>query len=404
MRQLCLLWTVLISLLAMSSCSQYTANYQPHVDHQLLKASWLPYINTDPTKWTAHADRWYFTGEPNITERDASSAPYDDATTIMAVRVPNFTQLNIDGSFQVQIIGHQDKNSLYILGPNAEARQVVVDIHHQTLSVVQASNSQTKLKNVIVRIGMRDLTRLVYSNCGNVTGRDIRSSNLIIQSNGSGTVLLDGHMNVSNITQYGTGTVTVIGAYSPHVCLSAASNGNINVSGRVGVDEIHHSGNGTINVIGLDTNSLTIQAQANGLTALAGYANLKSITAQDNARVYLYWVDSNGLSIVQRNNANVGLAGITTNLNLDVGNSAYFDGQFLRSCTAYAQTYGWAHANVRASQKMFAFAADNSSIYFFGPPSILLAQTSGSGSVIPVGDETKLPPMIKKWRMKKVYK
>ena len=87
-------------------------------------------INTDPTKWTRSADHWFLTGEP-YTLKNSKTVP-----------VSSFSNLTIVGNFRVQIIGHQDHNSVYIAGPPATIQQVSVQAVNNTLYLRQTGLMQ----------------------------------------------------------------------------------------------------------------------------------------------------------------------------------------------------------------------------------------------------------------------
>jgi hypothetical protein len=363
---------------------------QSQVNRNLLNETWLKRMNLDPNVWTRGSDRWFLTGEPNFTERYVETAPVSEALTTMNVRVSDFTNIQVDSQVQVQIIGQQEHNSVYLLGPNNQIRQTAVEIYNHTLYIRSAKDAD--LRKVIVRIGVRNLRQITNRGYGNIYGRDITSDNLCINSLNGGKIVLAGDMNVSKINQAGTGTVTVIGAYTPALNIRVTGNGNVNVSGRVGVRSIQNLGNCSVNIIGADTDALTIWAARNGVTSVAGYANLKKVTACDNSQVYLYWVNSNGTYVFESGNARVGLAGMTKSLNVDITGNSQFLGQFLHGQNVYVRTRDNSHANVTADEKLFAAAYDHSTIYFFGSPNIVSRFTAGYGVVIPVWNEgTSLP-------------
>jgi hypothetical protein len=56
--------------------------------------------------------------------------------------------------------------------------------------------------------------------------------------------------------------------------------------------------------------------------------------------------------------------------------------------SAYARAYDNSHINVTATNKMYAAALNNGSIYFFGSPNLMSQFLSGNGTVIPVWNDT----------------
>lgn len=393
MKQLWLLVTILISLLVLTSCSEHTTYYETHVNHQLLAPNWMRYVQTNPVSWTKGAGPWFFKGEPTSVERNVRFAPYSDTIGISAIRVPDFTALTVEGSFEVQILGNQDRNSVYILGPHSETRQIEVTVNNKSLILKQDPTSKTKLTHVIIRVGIHELRELNYSGCSKITGRDVTSRNLVINFHGSETVLLDGRMTVTKINHDGSGTLTILGVVTPNLDLCVKGNGNANLAGRIGISHLKHIGNGAVRIIGADTNKLCIEAGGKGFTTLAGYMNLQSLTARDFSSVYLYWVNSRNATIIASEHAQVGLAGNVNTLNLDLTDDALFDGQSLCTVNLYSKTNKSAHANARAVQSAFISAANNSSVYFFGASDIVSIDKSGSAIVLVLNDGKMCRPI-----------
>lgn len=387
-----LLMIMLASLLTLVGCSSTMGYYESQINNDYLKENWVNKVNLNPNLWIARTDPWFTTGSPNRIEEYSMRASANEAITTMMVRVPDYANINVDGNFQVQIVGRQDHNSLYVVGPNVEARQVAVEMRNNTIYLHPSKDSKGNLSKVIVRIGMRNLRNITNLGKATILGRDVTSDLLTLTNCDGGCIILSGSMNLSKVTQLGKGTVVAIGAETPHLKIDVKGHGNVYVSGRVGVEDIVHKGNGCVSIIGANTNALNIYATGQGLTTVAGYANLKKVTAGDNSRVYLYWVNSNGLYVNESGTARVGLAGAVTNFNLDASGHSRFEGQYLHGGNIYARTRDSAHANVAADKKLFAAAFDNSTIYFFGSPNILSRYSSRNGTVIPVwSDSTTLP-------------
>ncbi len=383
---LTLVTSIICGIILVGCSSNQNAYYRSQVNRDLLSESWMSQVNVNPYKWTTRANKWFFTGEPEQVTQYAESAPLNQAMTNMMIRVTNFTKINIDGDFRVQIVGHQESNSVQILGPNVFVRQVAVETHHNTLFLHKIKDCNTDLRNVIVRIGVNNLSNLTVSGKAAIMGRDVYSNGMTIDSYSSGDILLAGDMAVSRINQHGSGALSIIGAQTPTLDINDAGSGAVNVSGRVGIRTISNTGSGCINVIGADSNKLTINASGNSCTTIAGFANLKKVTAAGNSQVYLYWVSNKdgGLYVTGCDNARIGLAGNVNNMNVDLSGRSRFDGKNLHACNVYARTRDSAHANITADQKMFAAAANNSSVYFYGSPNMVSRFISENATVIPV--------------------
>lgn len=392
MRKLGLLASIILLFFSLSACVNNNGYNQTKFCDNLLKETWMHQINLNPNYWVRGADPWYYTGYPNnVADFDRGASP-NKAITASMVRIPNLTDVTVDGDFQVQIEGRAECNNVFIIGPNSATRQVVVEVMNNTLYIHKVKDSKQCLKNVIVRINIHNLRALRNLGTSNIYGRDVMSDHLMIRSCDCGNIFLSGNMNVARINQTGNGTIAIIGAYAPCLTIRAVGNGNVKVCGHVGIQNIYHQGNGDVTVLDADTHSLDIDASGKGTTNVLGYVNLKKVCASDCARVYVYWVSSNSLYVTETGNARIGLAGAVTNMNVDITDGSRFEGQYLRGDTIYARTRKAAHANITSDNKIFASALDNSSIYILGSPKMVSRYMSQNGAIIPIWLDSPPPP------------
>ncbi len=390
MQKLSLLASIILLFCTLSACVNNGYD-QTRLCENLIRETWMHQINLNPNDWVRGADPWFYTGCPYNVTQYGRGAPASKAITTSMVRVPDFTEVNVSGDFEVQIAGRTEHNSVFIVGPNALARQVVVEMNGNTLYIHKTKESKDCLKNVIVRINIHNLRVLKNFGSSNIYGRDILSDHLMISSCDCGNMFLSGNMNVARISQTGTGTVAILGANTPCLNVKVIGNGNVKMNGHVGIQNIYHKGNGDITILNADSDSLNINASGNGTTNVVGYVNLKKVCASDCSRVYVYWINSNSLYVTESGMARVGLAGAATNMNVDITNSSRFEGQYLMGTTVYARTRNSSHANVASNNKIFAAALDTSSIYIFGSPKMVSRYTSQKGAIIPIWYDSPPP-------------
>lgn len=346
--------------------------------------TWPAYVHTNPNSWAYGASRWFLTGDPNVTEEQDMAASPRAAISTMMVRVPDFNKIVVDGPFQVQIFGTYECNSVYLYGPNAEVRQIAVEVRGDTLCVHVADGGSGKLCNAIVRIGVANLCRLTQKGCGRIEGRQVRSTGLEINSTGSGKIYLAGNVNLRRVTNYGDGTISVFGAGTPSLDVVTTKQGGVNVSGYVGLRSITHAGCNDINIIGANGGNAKIYTEGSGKIGILGNANIREITAKDCTSVYGYCVRSGSLYVYESGKARVGLAGSAENLYVETSGVSQFYGRDLVAGSTYVRANNGSHINVTARDKIYAASSGSSSVYFFGTPNMLSQYQSGNGTVIPI--------------------
>ncbi len=395
MKKFNLLIVICLALAVLSACTKTGINYRHQVDNGLTQEYWMSHVNTNPALWTRQGDRWFFTGEPARFDQFTAGIPINKAMSATMVTVPDFHNIRVSGPFQLQIFGHQEHNSVFVIGPNESARQAAIEVRGNTLFIQLPANCKTiRMDQVIIRIGIRELNNLVAEGCARVEGTQIFSRHLNIATYGNANILLEGNINLANVNSVANGTISVIGAYTPALDIRAVANGSVNVSGRVGIHHIVKAGGGSISIIGADSDALDIQSSGFGITTISGFVNLKKVNATQNSRVYAYWVNSDGTYVNSHDRAVVGLAGSTQNIDIEVDGMARFEGKYLHSGNTYVRTRGTSHANVNPYEKLFANAMDNSSIYFFGSPNVVSRYTMDNGLVVPVWSNTCPTPSV----------
>jgi len=385
-------WGIILFSCFLASCSnRLSTYYQSEVHENLVQETWPQQAEVNPNRWLANADSWLLTGRSN--PREFSTTRSTTPLAQVEIKVHDFNRIKVSGNLYLQLAGHQEHNSVMLIGDNNDVRAIAIEEHNNTLFIHPDEKKYAcHLNKVIIRIGIRNL-RMLFNQGARISGRNITSDCLNIHSS-NGTIMLAGDMNLAALHQQKEGSVTVIGAYTPNLELKVEGNGNVNLSGKVGVHSLIHQGSGSIHIIGADSDQLSISATGSGITTLSGYINLKKISASNNSQVYLYWISSDkGAYIDEKDAARVGLAGTINNLNLDIADTSRFEGQYLHAKNAYVHTRNWAHANMNADKKIFATASDNSSIYFFGSPAIISRYTTENGIVLPVwNDQTMTLP------------
>lgn len=360
----------------------FKGNPYPNTDQT--NERWSAYVHKSPNSWVNGASRWFLTGDPNVTEEENMSAPPKAAMSTMMVRVSDFNKIKVDGPFQVQIFGTYENNSVYLYGPNAEVRQVAVEVQGDTLCIHVAEKGSDKLCNVIIRVGVANLNKLTQMGSGRIEGRQIRSTGLQINSTGSGKIFLAGNVNLRQVTQNGDGTISVFGATTPSLDITTTKNGGVNVSGSVGLHSITHAGVNDINIIGANGGNAKIYSEGTGKIGINGNAVIREVTAKDNTCVYAYCVNSGSLYVYASGKSKVGLAGTANDLYVETSGVSQFYGRDLVAGSAYVRANGSSHINVTAREKIYAASTGSSSVYFFGSPNMLSQYMSGNGTVIPI--------------------
>jgi hypothetical protein len=361
-----------LGLAALTGCSfMHSQGYSSS-----LQDNWETQLNRDPNQWTEE-----FVG---------STPPHEAFMPLLMMQEPTFSNIHIEGNFQVQIVGKQARDSVSAAGLNSAVATTAIDarVDAGTLYIRPTEHCPLLCQSpVVIRIGLNQLHNLDNRGWGNIEGRGIVSDDLIITSNSRSHILLKGRMSLTNVEETGSGSISIIGARTSFLDIRIFGSGTVNVSGNVGLNSITNYG-GNINIIGAQSNALMIHTSGTGTTGIVGNVNLREVTALDNSRVFVDHVDSSLLNVHARDRSRVGLAGTAWNTNIDTTESSWFEGESFFSPSIFVKAGGNSHANVRPTQKLFAGATDNGNIYVFNYSNKITTTkvVTENGNIIFVGE------------------
>ena len=385
MKRISALFLVLFSLFLLLSCA---AGRYPYPKSDLSNEAWKSQMHINPDSWVHKADRWFRAGGETSTEIMNEHAPYSEAISRTAVRVPNFHSINISGDFQVQISGNPDNASLWIEGPNTAARSIAVSVRNNVLCLEQSAKAPGSMKRVIVHISVTRLNSLIVTGgAASVEGVRLYSNSLVVDSNSAGTIFLAGHVNVKCVIVRNCGSVNIYTIKTSQTEIESLGSGNVNMTAEeaVGLSSIKHYGTGDINIVPALSRNLMIDAKGKGQINLRGRLGIKEIRAAGEVCVFVDATSSNSPSIYIDDDARVGIAGGAGTLYAYTKHSSRLMARSLVAQTIFAESSGTSHMNINATSRAFANARDYSSIYFYGDPEILESFEKGDGTVIDMG-------------------
>lgn len=384
MKKTLVLATITLSFVLVSC----TISNNPTADRDFTHEIWKASVEHNPNIWKLSTDTWFWTGEPNAEELANRQHPSLSEMTTSVVRTASFHRVESNGDFQIQIF-QSDRHSVFVYGPNAGAHAVGIESAGGVLRIRQTEKIPQKvMRQVIVRIGIQNLTNLLQLGSGPVSVSQIRSKNLCVESRGAGNIYLSGDINLRRVISKGAGCIFIFGADTCLLDISTSGSGMVNIYGSLGVRSIIHHGSGNINLIGVRTKKLSIYADGTGKIGLCGwYINLCAVTAKDNTCVYVYNVFGDHLVVNTFGRAQVGLIGKVSELYVNTRGSSVFLGRDVCAQQAFVTALGSSHINVNARFRTFARASESGSIYFFGPETLLDSFVSGSGEIVAIGGQ-----------------
>lgn len=295
-----------------------------------------------------------------------------------------FSNIVINGDYQVQILGGQKQNSITLYGGWNQLRQLTININHNTLKL---SNIDNKTKPILVRISAPEINRITLNGSGIVVAKNLLGTQVTLTNNGHGNLLADGAASISKVNLTGKGNIAVLGASGKQISVTNTGSGDIHMQGKYDVRTLTDNGPGNINLTGLQSNALNINSAGSGNIIASGYANLETLTHSGSGNVYFYWTTSSTPKIMATGSGTIGLAGNANKTTAIIGGTVIFDGRFLRTKELNIKTKDNARAKVIALEQLLATATDESQIHYYNQPKHLLKYHSGSGVILDLSHE-----------------
>lgn len=390
------LWMLVLMLTALLvSCA---AGRYPYSTTNLADESWRSQMTVNPNAWTQKADSWFREGRASLADYRNATAPFSEAISREAVRVPNFHNIKIQGDFKVQMAGGYDATTVCVEGPNAAVRSIAVVVRGDTLILEQAKNAPLNMDRVVVHITMKNLNSLSYTGAGLVEGVRLFSNHLTVESNAMGNIFLAGHLNVKCVAARNCGSVTIFTVNSSQTEIVTTSMGDVNIKAecKVGLSAIRHYGAGNINVVNAAGSRVMIEAKGRGRINIIGCIGVKEIRASDHACVFVSNSMSSAPCIYVADDARVGIAGRAHTMHAYTTRTAKLMARYLVADAAYVEASGMSHMNICATDKVFATARDYSTIYFYGDPDIVESFQKNSGAVIMMNEGMAPASVVKR--------
>lgn len=142
-----------------------------------------------------------------------------------------------------------------------------------------------------------------------------------------------------------------------------------------------------VTVMGNDIQSAGLRIYAQGCSHifLTGVLSVSQIEAAQESDISLRWVDSHHLSIFAMDNARIFLAGVAQVMQARLAGEAELQAKYMRPKSLFVQTQQNSMAEVLSVKDMYAFAYDNSNIYFYKSPDLMVRSTHASGNALQMG-------------------
>lgn len=191
---------------------------------------------------------------------------------------------------------------------------------------------------------------------------------------------------LNSFTYRGAGTITGTNLRSGLLDLAIDNPGRTTLGGSIVLRKVKISGGGNVQLSGVNGKYLQLTLLGKTRLQLAGMLNLAKLDLAGQSWVSMYWIKSDTLTIRARGKTFIQLAGIVNKLDVELWDTAHFNGRYLRSKRTFAKTHDKSVADIIAVKHQHTFATDASDIYFYNIPDTKADFMVFDGSVLDMRD------------------
>ena len=280
---------------------------------------------------------------------EVSSAPSREISLQgrqQTLRVPDFTRVKVNGVINVSLHTGYKHPKVILRGDPRDLASIAVGVTNGQLQVIMGAN-QPNFGPVQVEIDGRYLHSIEYRGRGIITGSKLHAGLFDVVLDNQGKTTLGGQIGLRKLDVKGDGPTEISGINSPYMVL--------NISGKSSIK-------------------------------LSGIANVSTLNVTKEGRLSLYWVKSRDLTIRGRGKSFIQLAGVVDKLNVELWDSARFNGRYLRAMRAFVKTYDLSVAEVSAVKRQHTLASNKSDIHFYNIPAMKTDFMADKGATLDMRD------------------
>ncbi|ARG96337.1 GIN domain-containing protein [Legionella micdadei] len=191
---------------------------------------------------------------------------------------------------------------------------------------------------------------------------------------------------LNSFTYKGEGTIGGSNIHSSLLDLNIDNSGQTTLGGYIVLRKLKASGGGNIQISGIHTQYLQLNITGKTKVQLAGVINVSKLNLEGDALLSMYWIKAPVLSVCQRGRSFIQLAGVVDRLDVELWDSAHFNGRYLRAKSAFVKTHDRSIADLTATKHQHTLATDASDIYFYKVSQTAADFMAYAGSVLDMRD------------------
>lgn len=191
------------------------------------------------------------------------------------------------------------------------------------------------------------------------------------------------YVNKLNYFAYnGNGDITGKNINTSNAIMLLYVNGKADFSGYLDLKDLKITGKNTVNMKNVHSKELNIAMNHGSKVVMQGVVNLRTLRFGGEGSLALHWVDSPDLTIEGSGRAKVYLGGIARFLRANTREYAELDVRYLRANKVYVKAHEGSLIRVVSNKELNAYATGQANIYYYQSPRLRAEHMAQSGAVL----------------------
>lgn len=154
------------------------------------------------------------------------------------------------------------------------------------------------------------------------------------------------------------------------------------ITGSVNLAVLKIKNSGSVKITGIHSAHMLLTIKESPSVQLEGVVNVNDLNLDGIGRLNIYWLSTNSIKVRARGSMVVQLAGIAKRLDVELWDTAHFNGRFLRGYETFIKTHDKSQADIVTVRYQHTLARDTSNIYFYKLPEGVADFMDENGSVL----------------------
>ncbi len=207
--------------------------------------------------------------------------------TVTRLKLPPFSAIRVVGHIKLIIRGTRSNNPRDTLIESRNPQWVDARVKNHTLYLRALRAALPSRRPALVKVKMYRLNKLKVYGHASVQGTNIRSNGLVIKTQTTGNVTLNGKLFVDKVKNKGPGNVSLRWIKGDNISIKAEGTGRITLTGTARKIKVDLEDHAKLNAKALRVKDVMVKTDDYAIARVSAINSLSAF-AEDHSNIYYY--------------------------------------------------------------------------------------------------------------------